>query len=481
MAEESILQRTRRKRSTTPIPVPEAAQYGVFAPGYAGYLQATAGASGPTDSAALAAGNAAALRMNADAEAMNYQRMLGRAQDLQIDAQKRDLLAERESDIGERNLDYTKEGIGGIETLETDPNTGESYIVRNPVQQQVGNAYNLNMKRAETVDKFATGFKTMGDTGTTLSKEAKQHMLRDPITGELPELVEGMNVADEIKANTEDTPEDRLLRDTTVAKINAESKDGAKVEQIFNPNGISMGLKWTGPIEAIVRAQAEARAAGIDPATGRVVKQRPPPPASPNAGAQGGGASANGAAVVRGDLSDYRDVGYDAIENRLERKYNLPAGLMKRIRVYGEATNANRVSPTGARTVYQILPSTRQLFGNKYHIDGWSSPQAAAEIAALHLKESIDRGEDPVRGYYGGPKGSPKHNAKDTDAYVNKVNSGPAFASTKPSADPNNIRVTRLRALPFVADVSVADNGIITATLKNGRVVKYQNGRRLSG
>jgi len=476
---ESVALKARNKRQTTAIPVPEVQQYGVFTPGYAGYLQSTAAATGPTDSAALAAGNAAALRMNADAEQAAYANMLGRAQQLQIEAQKRDLFAERESDIGGRNLDYTKEGIGGIETVETDPVTGESRIVRNPVQQQIGNVYNLGMKRAETIDKMASGFKTLGETGTIPSEEAKSHLLRDPVTGEPMELVPGMNVSDEIDAYTEDTPEDRLLRDTTVAKINAESKDGAKVEQIYNTNGTSMGLKWTGPLEAIVRGQAEARAAGIDPTTGRPLGRRAPT-ASPNAGAQGGGASATSAAEpVRGDLSSYRDAGYDAIENRLERKYNLPQGLMKRIRVYGEKSNANQVSPTGARTVYQILPSTRKLFGDKYKIDAYAGPAQAAEVAALHLKESIDRGEDPVLGYNAGPKSTGRWNSREAREYKQRVDSPQAYASVRPSGDPNNIRVTRLRALPFVSDVSVGDDGIITAKLKNGRVVKYGKGRRV--
>lgn len=481
---ESVALRARNKRQTTAIPVPEVQQYGVFTPGYSGYLQAAASDRGPGSSSAERFGNVAALKYNADAEQQAYANMLKRAQDLQVEAQKRDLFAERESDIGERNLHYTKEGIGGLEAVETDPETGESYITRNPLQQQTGNAYNLGMKRAETIDKMATGFKTLGETGTTFSEEAKQHLLRDPVTGALPELVQGMNVADEIDAYTEETPADKLLRDTTVARINQEGNGAVTIEQIFNPAGVSMGLKYIskgGDATAIQRARAELEAAGIDSTTGRVRKGgSAPPSASPNAGAQGGGASATPVAeVVRGDLTDYRDVGYDAIENRMERKYNLPAGLMKRIRVFGERSNANAESPKGARTVYQFTPGTREHFIKQWKIDPWSSPTAAAESAAIHLSDSIKRGQDPVLEYNAGPKSRGAWNSKEAREYKQRVESAEAYAATKPSSDPNTIRVAKLRALPFVADVSVGDDGVITAKLKNGRVVKYDKGRRV--
>jgi len=481
---ESVALRARNKRQTTTIPTPEVQQYGVFTPGYAGYLQSTAADQSQGSSAALAAANAWALRNEKRNEQEGYAQMLKRAQDLQIDAQKRDLFAEREADIGDRNLQYTQEGIGGLETVETDPVTGESRIVRNPLQQQVGNVYNLGMKRAETLDKFATSFKTLGETGTTLSDEAKQHLIRDPVTGKLPELVKGMNVSDEIDAYTEDTPEDRYLRDTTVAEINQKNNGGVTVEQIFNPSGVSMGLKWTSKAGAgaLAQAQAEAMAAGIDPKTGRVFRRMAPSP-SPNAGAQGGAAPATSAAEpIRGDLTDYRDAGYDAIENRLERKYGLPQGLMKRIRVFGERTNATgprSVSPKGARTVYQFTPGTRDHFIKRWKIDPWSSPQAAAESAAIHLSDSIKRGQDPVLEYNAGPKARGAWGSKEAQDYKRRVDSPEAYASVRPSADPNNIRVTRLRALPHVADVSVDDAGIITAKLKNGRVVKYDKGRRV--
>ena len=64
---------------------------------------------------------------------------------------------------------------------------------------------------------------------------------------------------------------------------------------------------------------------------------------------------------------------------------------MSRIRTRGERSNADQISEAGARTVYQIIPETRQGFMNRYGFDPWASPRNAARAAALHLKESFER------------------------------------------------------------------------------------------
>lgn len=487
-ARESVALRARRKRNTTSIPTPEVQQYGVFTPGYAGYLQQTAGATGPTASAALAAGNAAALRMNTDAEQTAYANMLGRAQDLQTEAQKRDIAAEFEGDIGERNLDYMKEGVGGIESVEVDPETGESRITRNPIQQQVGNAYNLGMKRAKTFGEFATGIGTFTkETGLRPTKEAIQQMTRDLITGALIPFTEALSPADELAASTTVTPEERAAdREVKMAEVNAKLEGQAKVEHMYNEEGELMGLKWTGPWAAVQQGKAEMQASGWDPGTGEYIGTKPPPKVSPNAGAQGGGASATPAAaipVIRGDLTDYRDAGYDAIENRLERKYNLPPGLMKRIRMFGEKTNAsgpNSVSKKGARTVYQFTPGTRQHFMEKFKIDPWSSPQAAAESAAIHLSDSIKRGQDPVLEYNAGPKARGAWGSKEAQEYKARVDGPQALQSTRPQARAENMIITRLRANPQVANVARDDKtGHLTVTLRSGKKMIFDRGRRI--
>lgn len=97
---------------------------------------------------------------------------------------------------------------------------------------------------------------------------------------------------------------------------------------------------------------------------------------------------------------------YDTIEAKLEKELGLPAGGIAAIRTRGERSNSDQVSPVGARTVYQIMPRTRDLFRKKYGVDAYDSPESAARVAALHLKESMDRnGGDwaaAVGEYHGG-------------------------------------------------------------------------------
>lgn len=137
----------------------------------------------------------------------------------------------------------------------------------------------------------------------------------------------------------------------------------------------------------------------------------------------GGGAMSPAPAGQPGDLTSFRDPGYDTIEAKIEAKYpQLPKGLLARIRTQGERSNANQVSSAGAQTVYQVIPDTRAAFQQKYGVDAYASPEAAAEVAALHLIESMQRGEDPVRGYIGGPDQS--RWGPQTEAYAGRV--GPA-------------------------------------------------------
>jgi hypothetical protein len=162
-----------------------------------------------------------------------------------------------------------------------------------------------------------------------------------------------------------------------------------------------------------------------------------------------------GAQPTIGDLHSYKSAGYDAIESPLEQQYGLPHGLMASIRTRGERSNSDQVSSAGAQSVYQITPQTRQLFLNKYGVDAYASPQNAAQVAALHLRDSIARGEDPVRGYIGGPD---KSNWGDqTQAYAARVNGGQDKAAILKEANDaiargaDRAKVTaRLRAMGVV-------------------------------
>lgn len=91
----------------------------------------------------------------------------------------------------------------------------------------------------------------------------------------------------------------------------------------------------------------------------------------------------------------------------------------------GERSNADQVSPAGARTVYQITPQTRAGIMRNYGFDPWSSPEAAARGAAAILKEGYQRTGSwggAVRQYIGGL--DPANYGPVTAAYVSRVQGG---------------------------------------------------------
>jgi hypothetical protein len=124
------------------------------------------------------------------------------------------------------------------------------------------------------------------------------------------------------------------------------------------------------------------------------------------------------------DGKSFRDPVYDKIEAELEKKYNLPRGGMSAIRTRGERSNSDQISPKGAATVYQIIPSTRQRFKKVYGIDAYASKEAAAEVAALHLRDDLRRyrgdWNKAVAAYNGGAKGVTAP-VKETRDYVRRV------------------------------------------------------------
>jgi len=102
----------------------------------------------------------------------------------------------------------------------------------------------------------------------------------------------------------------------------------------------------------------------------------------------------------------YKDPTYDSVDSSTEQKLGIPAGLLSSIRLHGEKSNADQVSSAGARTPYQITPSTRKLILKKYGIDPYLSPELASEGAGLLLQESLKRNADDIESavgeYHGG-------------------------------------------------------------------------------
>lgn len=124
----------------------------------------------------------------------------------------------------------------------------------------------------------------------------------------------------------------------------------------------------------------------------------------------------------------YKDPTYDALDAQVTKDLGLPSGLLSGIRLRGERSNADQVSSAGARSVYQITPTTRDLFLKKYGVDAYASPADAAKVAGLHLKESLQRNKGDAsaaaREYVGGT--NPANYGPVTAAYVERVTGKPS-------------------------------------------------------
>jgi soluble lytic murein transglycosylase-like protein len=129
--------------------------------------------------------------------------------------------------------------------------------------------------------------------------------------------------------------------------------------------------------------------------------------------------------AARRPFHDYRSGAYAPIESKLEQQMGIPSGLLSGLRTRGERSNANQVSEAGARSVYQIIPATRDAFLKRTGIDAYAGPASAAKIAALTLLERYKAHGDWRRAvveYHGGL--DPSNWGPRTRAYVGRVMNG---------------------------------------------------------
>lgn len=104
--------------------------------------------------------------------------------------------------------------------------------------------------------------------------------------------------------------------------------------------------------------------------------------------------------------NSYRDPYWQDLADSTGDKLGLPPGLLASIVTKGERSNHDQVSEAGAKTVFQITPSTRDAAIKKYGVDPYLSPENAAEVAGRLLKDSLDRNKGnpyaAVAEYHGG-------------------------------------------------------------------------------
>ena len=128
--------------------------------------------------------------------------------------------------------------------------------------------------------------------------------------------------------------------------------------------------------------------------------------------------------------NSYNDPFWISLASGAESSVGLPDGLLQAVLLRGEKSNANQVSEAGAKTPFQIIPSTRDAALKKYGIDAYLSPENAAEVAARLLKESLDRNKGnqslAVAEYHGGV--NRRNWGPRTKAYVSRVASAATIA-----------------------------------------------------
>lgn len=133
--------------------------------------------------------------------------------------------------------------------------------------------------------------------------------------------------------------------------------------------------------------------------------------------------------------TSYKDPYWSTLASATEDKLALPKGLLVSIMSRGERSNADQVSEAGARTPFQIIPPTRQAAIKQYGVDPYLSPENAAEVAGMLLKDSLKRNKGDaaaaVGEYHGGTDRS--NWGPRTKSYIARVMTGvntPSIAAT---------------------------------------------------
>lgn len=124
-----------------------------------------------------------------------------------------------------------------------------------------------------------------------------------------------------------------------------------------------------------------------------------------------------------GAPNSYQDPYWKDLSSAMEAKLGLPSGLLAAVVTKGERSNADQVSEAGAKTPFQIIPATRDAAIKKYGIDPYLSPENAAEVAGLLLKDSLARNKGDVASavaeYHGGTDRA--NWGPRTRSYVNRI------------------------------------------------------------
>ena len=127
----------------------------------------------------------------------------------------------------------------------------------------------------------------------------------------------------------------------------------------------------------------------------------------------------------------YDDPRLDAFAEEVERRYELPKGIVLAIKNAGERTNPGLVSPKGAQGIMQFMPATMKLQSGKFKHDP-NNPFASIDAAGKYLQHTLKyqyKGDAlaAVADYNGGPaqakalREQGKPTAKETQEYIDRI------------------------------------------------------------
>lgn len=127
----------------------------------------------------------------------------------------------------------------------------------------------------------------------------------------------------------------------------------------------------------------------------------------------------------------YDDPRLDAFAEEVEKRYDLPKGIVLAIKNAGERTNPGQVSPKGAQGIMQFMPATMKLQGGMFKHDP-NNPFASIDAAGKYLQFTLKnqyKGDAlaAVADYNGGPtqakalRQQGKPTAQETADYIERV------------------------------------------------------------
>lgn len=410
--QDAIVPKKRRE-----VVQPDPSIYGVYNQATAQYL-----ANNPGTGETGRIGTQLQLEALSRAENARYSRDVAAANEAQRQLARQEAIYGIYGDIGKRNPEYTKLGMGGAEHIAYDAQ-GNPHSTVDQVPQQVSNANVLNTDQADRFGEYAGAIKTLRDAGVAIPDTYLGQLLTPPTQKEPVPVTSGTTPLTPSDATQRYAADEGLTAEQQlqVAQLRKAKDDGDDIEY-------SIETGEGGVAKVVVKGSPEALIKhGYDPATGEKVR--------PNADADGGAASATTATKTS-------STGFDI-------KTALPIASQ-----FGRVTSTTR-TPQHNREVGGVP--------NSYHLKGQAIDIArnkgikhsdivkAYRDAGFNIVEQIDEGDHTHIAFGGGPQ------HRDTTAMY----------------------LTRLKAIPTVVSAIPNADGSILVTTRSGKQMVFMNGKRI--